>query len=70
MKSVTNPATILLYDGRLARVIAIGEGRTIHMEFLDEEPCARCGRSDHLAVLEHSRLFQDHADPVETVVTR
>lgn len=58
---------LLLYDGRLARVLAIAEGRTITLEFLEEGPCPTCGNPSRLELLEHAPLFQEHIAPVRSI---
>lgn len=67
MKRVDEPDTILLYDGKLARVVGIAEGRTIILQFLDEQPCPTCGSEPRMHALEHSPMFQDHVQPVPTL---
>lgn len=67
MKRVDEPGTVLLYDGKLARVIGIAEGRTIIMQFVDDDTCQTCGHEPGLNVLEHSPRFQEHVEPVSTI---
>ena len=70
MKKVKNPQTLLYWKGALVEVVGIGEGKTIHMRYVrgvKSEECKACGQVEDIAVLEHSNLFQDNAEPVETV---
>lgn len=67
MIRINEPGVVLLYDGRLARVIGIAEGRTICLRFVEEAPCATCGHQPGIDLLEHAPLFQDHVQPVATV---
>lgn len=60
---------IVRYDGRLAEVVAIGEGRTISLRYICEEPCPTCGRKAGVELLEHAPLLQDKLEPVSTVVS-
>lgn len=69
MKRVTEPGAIVLYEGELARVIAIATGRTITLELIEKEPCPTCGELRRVQLLEHSPLFQERVQPVETVAT-
>lgn len=66
---VNGPGDVLLYDGELARVIDISDGRAIILEFVaDTAPCPTCHQVRRVHVLEESRLFQNRARPVETLV--
>jgi hypothetical protein len=67
MKRVSEPGAFLVFDGRLARVVGIAEGRTIHMQFVEEDPCPACGHQPGADVLEHSPLFQKGAEAVPTI---
>lgn len=67
MKQVTEPGTLLNWNGDLYRVVSIGEGKTIHMTPVDKQPCPTCGNQFELRMLEHSPLFQDGAEPVPTL---
>lgn len=66
---VNRPGDVLLYDGELAEVIGIGEGRSITLQFIRKETCPTCGSEPRLHLLEHSPLFQDHAEPVGTITS-
>ena len=64
MKKVDKPGQLLYYQGKLCEVIAIGDGRTLHLEVLkdsDKEKCPHCGEPIYTeySVLEHSPLFQN-----------
>jgi hypothetical protein len=61
---------IVRYDGRLAEVQAIGEGRTITLRFVGEDPCPTCKREATVSLLEHAPLLQDKLEPVDTVRAR
>lgn len=67
MKRITQPGTILVFDGKLARVVGIGEGKSLHLEFIGEEPCGTCGHQPGDVLLEHAPLFQNGAHAVLTV---
>lgn len=67
VKKVNAPGAVVHYKGTLMEVIGIGEGRTITLRSLVDAPCARCGHLPGVSLLEHSPLFQDNVQPVETV---
>lgn len=58
---------IVRYNGKLAEVTGIGEGRTIHLTFVGEEPCPTCGRHG-VEHLERAPILQDALEPVATCV--
>ena len=58
---------VVRYDGKLAEVYAIGEGRTISLRYIGEEPCPTCGGTAGVELLEHAPLLQDKLEPVSTV---
>jgi hypothetical protein len=58
---------VVRYEGKLAEVATIGEGRMIRLHFIGEEPCPTCGHPAGISVLEHAPLLQDHLEPVRTV---
>lgn len=58
---------VVRYDGKLAEVYAIGEGRTISLRFIGEDACPTCGRKAGVSHLEHAPLLQDKLEPVSTV---
>ena len=58
---------VVRYEGKLAEVYAIGEGRTVSLRFIGEDACPTCGRSAGVSLLEHSPLMQDNLEPVATV---
>ena len=58
---------VVRYDGKLAEVYAIGEGRTISLRFVGEDPCPTCGRPAGVSLLEHAPLLRDKLEPVRTV---
>ena len=66
MKKVSKPSTILKWQGELVEVIGISEGRTIHMRSLSGA-CSSCGQVKAYDFLEHSPLFQENAEPVDTL---
>lgn len=57
----------MLYDGVLARVVAIGKGIEVTLEMIEEPACPTCGRTDRVHLLDHSPLFQERVKPVLTV---
>lgn len=65
--AIEDLGALLLYDGRLARVLAIAEGRTITPEFVEEDGCPTCGAPSRLELLEHAPLFQDHVTAIRTI---
>jgi hypothetical protein len=67
VKRVAGPGAIVLFEGKLARVVSVAEGRTVELELLDETPCSHCGSGSRRHLLEHSPLFQHHVRAVETV---
>lgn len=69
MKQVENPDTILKWRDKLVKVVAIAQGKTIYMQPLDAEKCIVCGHAEEISALEHSPLFQENAEPVETLKT-
>lgn len=69
MKQIENPNTILKWKNELVKVVAIGTGKTIHMQPINAERCRSCGHTPEITVLEQSPLFQDNAEPVETLKT-
>lgn len=70
VKRVENPGAVVLYEGRLARVVSIGEGRTITLHPIDATDCPVCGVTPLVVLLEHSPLFQERVEPIETVAIR
>jgi len=67
MKHISKPATILKWKGELVEVVGISEGRTIHMQSVNAEKCKLCGSVKQYDVLENSPLFQENAEPVDTL---
>lgn len=65
---IENPGAVFLYGDELVRAYAIGEGKSIHFEYLEKPPCPCCQRSYRTDLLEHSPLFQDNAKAVETLL--
>lgn len=57
---------IVRYDGILAKVVAIGEGRTIQLAYIGVDPCPTCGRGAGIELLEHAPLLRDKLKPVDT----
>lgn len=58
---------VVLYEGRLARIYGVSEGRTVHMWFVEEERCMTCGHRPGADLLTHSRLFQNGVQPAPTL---
>lgn len=67
MKHISEPGSLLLYEGQLARVVGIATGKTLVLELVEHSACVHCGAPARIHVLEDSRLFQDKAEPVPTV---
>jgi len=72
IKTVTTPGVVLLFEGKLVKVVGTGEGKTIHMQVIsdeDKDKCPHCGKPipTELAFLEHSPMFQGGAKPVLTI---
>lgn len=67
MKRIESPGAVFRYDGELVRVIALSEGKAIIFESLEKKPCPCCNRPFRFDLLERSPLFQDGAEPVETL---
>lgn len=61
MKKIKEPSSYFLWEGKLAQVISIAEGKTIHFKVLEEN-----GSREHYR-LEHSPLFQNNAEPINTL---
>jgi hypothetical protein len=60
---------VVMHGGRPAMVDAIGEGRHVHLRFLDVEPCPACGTYPGVSGMESSPLIQDRLEPVKTVAS-
>lgn len=60
---------VVRYHGELCTVVAIGEGTTVILSEIGKPDCPTCGRRPHHEMLEHSRIFQDEVEPVQTVET-
>lgn len=59
---------VLRYDGKLVEVIAMHtEGRMLVLRPVSGAACPTCGSHGDIHVVEHSRLFQERAEPVQTV---
>lgn len=59
MKTIKNPNSLLYWKGRLVKVTSIAEGKTIFMVDLNT--------GEKHDALEHSPLFQENAEPVDTL---
>lgn len=57
---------VVRYDGDLAEVTGIGEGRTVYLKFIGADPCSACGRPAGVALLEHAPLLQEKLEAVVT----
>lgn len=62
---------VLKWKGKLVQVKFLNEGhRAIGMEFLEDEHCPNCGHNlgkKQFEIIESSLLFQENAEPVETI---
>lgn len=58
---------VVEYDGKLARIISVAEGRTVHMRFVEEPECPTCGHQPGISLLTHSPLFQTGVRPAQTL---
>lgn len=56
---------VVRHDRKLAEVTGIGEGRSVILTYLGEEPCPSCGRHGH-HFQESAPLLQDSLEPVRT----
>jgi predicted MarR family transcription regulator len=62
--------TILKWKGELVEVSWYGEGKEITMTPIGAKPCKKCGEIKRYHILEHSPLFQENAEPVETLTSK
>ena len=69
MKQVNDPGVLLKWKGKLVEVVGISEGKTIIMRPLKDSPCRACGKGEEYHILEHSPLFQENAETVNTIVS-
>ena len=74
-KQVTKPAVILRYEGKLVGVIGILNEKSIAMRYVyneDKPKCPCCGFEIEyeFVIIESSRLFQENAEPVNTLDVR
>lgn len=67
MDSMDLVGKVVLYEGKLARIVGVGEGRTVHMRFVEEPPCPTYGHQPGADVLTHSPLFQSNVQPAPTL---
>lgn len=61
---------MLMWEGELAKVVGIAEGKNLIIEIYEEEKCPRCKRSlgrKRFSVLEDSPLFQETAKAIQTL---
>lgn len=59
---------IFRYNGELVEVFAINDGRrAVVFKPLNKPPCPTCGHDHRIELIESSPLFQDNAEPVETL---
>lgn len=66
MVVVERPGQVFVYNGVLAEVVGIGEGKTISFVIVGEPPCPTCGHNQ-MHLLEQSPRFQDNARPADTL---
>ena len=60
--------TIFRYRGVLCEVLKINEGhRSLIFKPVGADPCPTCGYDHRTELIETSPLFQEDAEPVETV---
>lgn len=58
---------VVMYEGKLARIYSVAEGRVVGFRFVEEPPCPTCGHEPGADVLTHSPLFQSNVRPVPTL---
>jgi hypothetical protein len=58
---------VLRYKGELHEVIGTNDSRSLILAPVNKPPCPTCGDRGHVYVNEHAPLFQDHAEPVQTL---
>jgi hypothetical protein len=54
-------------DGELHRLVAIGDGRTLHFRSVVRKVCATCGRPFDSHYLEGAPNYKQDVTPVRTV---
>ena len=64
--SKAKPGILVFYDGELARVLAVGEGVHITLEYLERPACPSCGPK-RVSMMEDSPLWRSHVEPVAPV---
>ena len=71
MKTINNPSALFRWNGRLMKVIGYFEGRGKVIEFqpIDAKLCEHCGQTEHYVQTDGSLLFQESAEPVDTLIT-
>lgn len=67
MKRIEKPGAVFKYQGEEMKVISIAEGRVINFVPVKEDDCIDCGRGREFHLLENSPLFQDNAEPIDTL---
>jgi len=66
-KKITELGALLRWRGELMEVVSWTDGRVIYMTPVGAERCKHCGELKEVAVVEASPLFQENAEPVETL---
>jgi hypothetical protein len=60
----------LLWKGKPAKVICQTNERTIIIELLEDNKCPHCGgilEKDQISIIPTSLLFQENAEPLQTM---
>lgn len=58
---------VVRVDGEVYEVVTLGEGRNVGLRPVGGVPCRSCGVVPWLHYLEHSPLFQQKVQPVDTI---
>lgn len=67
MKKIDKPSVIFKWKGELVKVISIANERSVCFQAVDAVPCEKCGQIKQYDIIEMSPLFQENAEPVDTL---
>ena len=67
-REIKTPGSIFKWKGEVMEVVGISEGRVIYFRPIKAEPCEHCGEIKEIAIVEASPLFQENAEPVDTLI--
>jgi len=70
-KTISEPQAIFKWRGRLMEVVSYfeGSGKVISFQPIGAKPCEHCGQIEHHSQVDTSPLWQENAEPVETLIT-